>query len=178
MSLKLYNEQYISNIANNVREMGFTQNNYTVKQMSQNLIELFQCFKNYIEGTIQSFDFSLLTPNLTNIHDQAFYDCPNLILTDLPNSITEIGWNAFSGCKSLEIIRLPKSLNILDQFAFDDCSNLKIITFQSVPQIVRNEVFRRCNNLTTINVPWSEGEVANAPWGAINATINYNYGPV
>jgi hypothetical protein len=41
MSLKLYNEQYISNIANNLREVSFTQNNYTIKQMSQNLIELF-----------------------------------------------------------------------------------------------------------------------------------------
>jgi hypothetical protein len=30
-------------------------------------------------------------------------------------------------------------------------------------------------NLMTINVPWSEGEVINAPWGASNATINYNY---
>jgi hypothetical protein len=24
-------------------------------------------------------------------------------------------------------------------------------------------------------VPWAEGAVANAPWGATNATINYNY---
>jgi hypothetical protein len=34
-----------------------------------------------------------------------------------------------------------------------------------------------CNNLTIINVPWSSGTVANAPWGAYNATINYNYIP-
>ena len=32
-----------------------------------------------------------------------------------------------------------------------------------------------CTNLTTINVPWAEGAVAGAPWGATNATINYNY---
>jgi hypothetical protein len=26
-----------------------------------------------------------------------------------------------------------------------------------------------------INVPWSENDVLGAPWGAINATITYNY---
>ena len=31
------------------------------------------------------------------------------------------------------------------------------------------------SNLTTINVPWLEGEVANALWEVTNATINYNY---
>jgi hypothetical protein len=35
--------------------------------------------------------------------------------------------------------------------------------------------FSGCANITTINVPWAEGAVENAPWGATNATINYNY---
>jgi hypothetical protein len=29
--------------------------------------------------------------------------------------------------------------------------------------------------ITTINVPWAQDAVANAPWGATNATINYNH---
>lgn len=37
------------------------------------------------------------------------------------------------------------------------------------------DAFEGCTNLITINVPWVEGAVANAPWGATNATINYNY---
>lgn len=32
------------------------------------------------------------------------------------------------------------------------------------------------NNIRlTRGVPWAEGAVTNAPWGATNATINYNY---
>jgi hypothetical protein len=31
-----------------------------------------------------------------------------------------------------------------------------------------------CTNLTEINVPWLEGEIPDAPWGADNAVINYN----
>jgi hypothetical protein len=34
--------------------------------------------------------------------------------------------------------------------------------------------FQYCEGITDIYVPWSEGAVANAPWGATNATIHYN----
>ena len=36
--------------------------------------------------------------------------------------------------------------------------------------------FTDCNDLTDIYVPWSEGAVANKPWGApTTCTIHYNY---
>ena len=38
-----------------------------------------------------------------------------------------------------------------------------------------SSAFDGCTNLTDIKVPWAEGAVANAPWGATNATITYNY---
>lgn len=38
-----------------------------------------------------------------------------------------------------------------------------------------NDAFEGCTNLTAINVPWAEGAVANAPWGATNAAVSYNY---
>ena len=50
-----------------------------------------------------------------------------------------------------------------------------LLTFQGTPETISKTAFRYCDNLTTINVPWAEGAVANAPWGATNATINYNY---
>lgn len=51
---------------------------------------------------------------------------------------------------------------------------METVTFKSKTTIANN-TFSGCNNLKVINVPWAEGEVANAPWGATNATINYNY---
>ena len=36
-------------------------------------------------------------------------------------------------------------------------------------------MFNNCLNLKTINVPWGENIFGGAPWGATNATINYNY---
>ena len=37
--------------------------------------------------------------------------------------------------------------------------------------------FSEATELTDIYVPWSEGEMANAPWGAPNATVHYEYDP-
>ena len=47
------------------------------------------------------------------------------------------------------------------------------ITFEGTPKSIDSTAFYKCTNLTTINVPWKENAVANAPWGATNATINY-----
>ena len=86
------------------------------------------------------------------IRDYAFYSCYDLALTTLPSGITNINNAAFYGCTSLASL-----------------------TFEGTPENIWERAFAECNNLTTINVPWAEGAVANAPWGATNATINYGY---
>ena len=88
----------------------------------------------------------------TKVRDYAFYYCKNLALTSLPESLTSIGNYAFSGCTSLTSI-----------------------TFKGTPSSIMSAAFNGCTNLTDIKVPWAEGAVANAPWGATNATITYNY---
>ena len=70
---------------------------------------------------------------------------------------------------------LPAELLTIDTNAFYNCSGLTAITFKSKPSTFSASAFTGCTNLLTINVPWAEGEVADAPWGATNATINYNY---
>ena len=89
----------------------------------------------------------------TIIRNYAFYNCTKLALTSLPSGLTSIGNNAFYNCLGLDSL-----------------------TFEGEPKSISKSAFKECTNLTTINVPWAPGAVANAPWGAINATINYNYG--
>lgn len=93
----------------------------------------------------------------------------------LPSDLTNIGNYAFYGCTNLALTSLPAGLKSIYNSAFQSCTGLTSITFEGKPGTISSSVFSRCTNLTTINVPWSEGEVANAPWGATNATINYNY---
>ena len=69
----------------------------------------------------------------------------------IPNSVTSIGNNAFQGYPSLSSITIPDS----------------VISIGS-------DVFYNCSSLTTINCGFAENAVSGAPWGASNATINYN----
>ena len=116
-----------------------------------------------------------LSSGLTSIGNNAFYNCTKLALTSLPSSLTSIGTNTFYKCLGLAFTRLPSSLTSIGNNAFYNCLGLDSLTFEGKPESISKSAFKECTNLTTINVPWAPGAVANAPWGAINATINYNF---
>ena len=134
---------------------------------------------------------------ITSIGYSAFQNCSNLALTSLPAGLTSIGYSAFSNCNNLALTSLPAGLTSIANYTFQNCSNLALtslpagitsignytfqnciglttITFEGTPESINSSAFSGCTNLTTINVPWAEGAVANAPWGATNATIHYN----
>lgn len=82
---------------------------------------------------------------------------------------------AFAYSRNLISLTIPSSIRYVFNYVCYDCSNLRTVTFKGTPKSIYSPAFSHCDNLTTINVPWSEGEVESAPWGATNATINYNY---
>ena len=116
-----------------------------------------------------------LPAGTTSIGNYAFSNCSNLALTSLPAGITSINDSAFSNCSNLALTSLPAGITSISNYAFYNCTGLTTITFEGTPTTIASNVFYGCANLTTINVPWAEGAVANAPWGATNVTINYNY---
>ena len=118
-----------------------------------------------------------LPSGITSIGNYAFMSCPNLALTSLPSGLTSIGEAAFQNCSNISLTSLPSGLTSIGTMAFYRCTNLTSITFEGTPTTIANNAFSNCTNLATINVPWPKGKVANAPWGATNATINYNYVP-
>lgn len=91
------------------------------------------------------------------------------------HGITAIRSHAFHDCTNLALISLPESLTSIGVYTFSDCTSLTSIAFKGTPSSIMSSAFDGCTNLTEIKVPWSEGAVANAPWGATNATITYNY---
>ena len=116
-----------------------------------------------------------LPTNLTTIGDAAFYGCNRLAIDTLPSGVTKIPQNCFDTCSSLAITEIPAQIDFIGASAFYRCTKLASITFKGTPTTVASSAFQRCTNIKIINVPWAEGAVANAPWGATNATINYNY---
>ena len=125
--------------------------------------------ESFVEGTLTEVNL----PTVTKIRQGAFYFAPITNIT-MPN-VTEIGNNAFYLCKSLALTELPSGVTSIGSNAFGICKGLTELTFKGTPNSINSKAFASCTNLATINVPWAEGEVANAPWGATNATINYNY---
>ena len=97
------------------------------------------------------------------------------ITADDLSGITSIGSNGFYNCTNLSLTSLPSEITSIGGYAFGSCTRLTSITFEGTPQTINSSAFKGCTNLTTINVPWAEGKVGIAPWGAENATINYNY---
>lgn len=97
------------------------------------------------------------------------------VITKLPDSLTSIGPYAFYGCMYLTVKSLPAGIDSIGTNAFYGCTGLSTLTFNGTPSSIASNAFTFCANLKTINVPWAEGAVSGAPWGATNATINYNY---
>ena len=89
--------------------------------------------------------------------------------------VSEIDAGSFKGYTNITEVNIPKEIKWIETAVFQNCINLKKATFYGTPSSIYSTTFNGCTNLIEINVPWAEGAVDGAPWGATNATINYNY---
>lgn len=117
-----------------------------------------------------------ISNTVTNIGQEAFKQCQGLTSVTIPDSVTTIGSEAFALSVNITNVLIGGTNLTIGDDAFCLNSKLQTVTFTNgTPAFINSTVFSNCSQLTTINVPWAEGEVANAPWGATKATINYNY---
>lgn len=142
----------------------------TIKMVGQTVVRPYEFA--YIGASVTQID---LPENITSIGMWAFVNNIDLALTVLPSGLTSIGISAFNNCKAIAITEIPSGVATIAANAFIDCIGLTSIRFLGTPTFIAETAFKNCTNLTTIKVPWSEGAVANAPWGATNATITYDY---
>ena len=108
------------------------------------------------EVTLSAYSFAncgFTTPIISNIYSVATNAFSGCSITEITIGVSTLTYNSFSGCNDLSIIRFTKKPTTIDAGAFN--ANRGIIT--------------------DIYVPWSEGAVANAPWGATGSTIHYDY---
>ena len=131
--------------------------------------------REYLFYNCTTLALTSLPESITSIGASAFVDCSNLTLTSLPEGLTSIGESAFRKCTHLALTSLPESITSIGNYAFAGCISLTSITFKGTPSSISSSAFNGCKNLTDIKVPWAEGAVSGAPWGATKATITYNY---
>ena len=128
--------------------------------------------KVYIKGRYS--EHLEIPEGVTSISPRAFMQWAQFKSITLPQTLKTIQSMSFQYCEGLESITIPTSVTTVDASAFGFCPALKTVAFEGKPSKLMPTVFEKDDALTDIYVPWSEGEVANAPWGAVNATVHYN----
>lgn len=139
-----------------------------------------------------------LSDEVTELPSTCFYRCVSLQEITWPRALTTIGRYCFSYCAKLNVA-LPDGLQVIEPYAFSGMNNttftaltvpasvttiranafrsnaaLASVTFLGTPTTVASSIFNDCAALTDIYVPWSQGAVSGAPWGASNATVHYD----
>ena len=136
------------------------------------------------------------TAGLVTTADNVFNACRSLEKIELPKfeGTMRTGW--FDGCYNLREAILPKTYALTGNYNFRYCYRLTKIyapeltnwgtqTFTSCEDLRRICIYKKpttlsstalnAPNLTDIYVPWSQGEVSGAPWGApAGCTVHYN----
>lgn len=113
--------------------------------------------------------------NPLSVNERSFQNCEELNIANLP-ILAKAGQYAFSASKTASITIRTTPTAVLEYGAFGNMPNLKTVYFLTKPQYITNS-FYKDDQLTDIYVPWAEGTLSGAPWGATNATIHYNYVP-
>ena len=122
-------------------------------------------------------------PNCKKVGNAAFqsssYGYDSDFISDFP-AVETIDVGAFRECSFRKIV-FPETLKSMSgSYTFHYQIKNRVFTltevyFRSkVTGYIHNQCFGGNNNLRDIYVPWSQGEVPNAPWGAQNATIHYD----
>ena len=123
------------------------------------------------------FDFItnvIINEGVSNIGNEAFDDCTNLISVSIPNSVTIIGDHAFSGCKGLTSVIIPSSVTIIGSYAFDGCYGLTSITIPNSVTTIELVAFRNCSALTSVTIPNSVSNIAVGSFSCCKNLIAIN----
>lgn len=71
----------------------------------------------------------------------------------VPEGITELAQNAFSFCDNLIEVQLPESLTIIGDYAFQGCTNLREICLPLQVQSIPGWCFDQCKSLENVVFP-------------------------
>lgn len=86
------------------------------------------------ESNVREIRFS---HGLTEIGDEAFASCVNLVGCAFPETLTTVGDKAFEGCTALLYVTLPESVSELRGNPFEGCTSL-----ESLPMVNGHPYFR------------------------------------
>lgn len=135
-------------------------------------------FWNYSNTSNGGFNVSLeevyLPEECTNLSN-TFVNCVSLQVVHGNLENVDTLFATFDKCSTLAEMPYMPNLTSIGSNSFRNCISLASIKFYKKPTTFNANALTGCTNLTDIYVPWAEGEVANAPWGAPNENLVIHY---
>lgn len=108
---------------------------------------------------------------ITDIGDDAFSGCTNLVSIQIPNTVRSIGERAFMGCCTLQSIHLPESLETIGRGAFAKCDNLLEVTIPKGVKELQPATFMDCTSLKRVWLPENATVCDEAFYGVDGADL-------
>lgn len=113
---------------------------------------------------------------VTEIRDNAFYECGSLKQITLPGTIEKIGHHGFYGCYSLESIVIPDSVTEIGMGSFSGCAAL---TYAALPENITSlpeSCFRSCTSLKNIIIPNSVEKIGDFCFSSCTSMTSVSLG--
>ncbi len=92
----------------------------------------------------------ILSDDVKEIKNYAFYNCDTLTDITIPNSVSSIGNSAFYDCNNLTTVTIPSSITTIPESAFQNCSNIKGVILPEELMYIRNDAFNGCTSIDTV----------------------------
>ena len=93
--------------------------------------------------------------NVTEIGNDAFYQCYKLTSITIPETVKTIGESAFILCDGIVNITIPNSVTSIGESAFDGCRALTKVVLSNRLTEIKNYTFYSCTALQTVSIPSS-----------------------
>ena len=112
-------------------------------------------------GNREQIKRAIIKNGVTNIVEDAFFQCSALTSVEIPNSVTSIGNQAFYNCSALTSVELPNSVTSIGSYVFYNCSALTSVEIQNSVTSIGNSAFYNCSALTSVEIPDSVTSIGN-----------------
>jgi hypothetical protein len=99
--------------------------------------------------------------SVTNIGDNAFFDCDSLTSVTIPNSVTSIGGSAFYYCFNLTNVTIGTNVTSIGVGAFQSCFSLTSVTIPNSVTDIGGGAFSSCNGLTNVTIGTNVTSIGN-----------------
>ena len=110
--------------------------------------------------------------NVTEIGNDAFYQCYKLTSITIPETVKTIGESAFQRCDGIVNITIPNSVTSIGESAFQRCTALTKVVLSNRLTEIKYNTFCDCTALQTVSIPSSVETIGERAFDSCSSLKN------